>query len=82
MAERGHAFYFQNFPKRPFPAVVISDLEYFSLPKFLSMMAERGRVFYFPKRPFPAVVISDLEYFSLPNFLSTVAGTGRALYLP
>ena len=35
VAEKGRAFYFHNFQKRSFPTMVISDYEYFSLPKFL-----------------------------------------------
>ena len=35
VAERGRAFYFHNFQKRSFPIMIISDYEYFSLPKFL-----------------------------------------------
>ena len=35
VAERGRAFYFHNFQKWPFPIMIISDYEYFSLPKFL-----------------------------------------------
>ena len=37
VAEKGRAFYCQNFQKWSFPTVVISDYEYFSLPKFLDM---------------------------------------------
>ena len=36
VAERGHAFYFHNFQKWSFPTTIISDYEYFSLPKFLN----------------------------------------------
>ena len=35
VAKKGRAFYFHNFQKWSFPTMVISDYEYFSLPKFL-----------------------------------------------
>ena len=35
VAEKGRVFYFQNFQKWSFPTMIISDYEYFSLPKFL-----------------------------------------------
>ena len=35
VAEKGRAFYFQRFRIRPIPNMVVSDYDYFRLPKFL-----------------------------------------------